>query len=689
MPKAIIFSILFIFSLHFVFAQPLRIDSLETILHSAPNDTVRLTVLTALEEAYSEEKPDSALYFDQELLKIAQKLKLPLYEAYANTEMAYALMNRGDYPGSLKVLLTAKSIAEDPSSESPTLPGKYAVNEKFFDHPMTPHFQRIENLANVYLKMGLLYDNNNDHVNGLTSKLKAKELATACGNTIMLSTVNLLLIRTYLSSHKIDSALEAAQTAYRLATAAGFKKYLGSILLNLGRIYAVKKNEELAAQYVRKAIDVSEENYPRGVVAGNLWLSDYHRKTGKLDSALFFARSALKVAGLLNDPGLELRCDTSLVAIYKKLGNRDSVLKYQESIIQINNNLFNTRQAQLFARIDFNEQQRQHEVEAEKKAYRNRVQTIGLLVGLGIFLLVATLLWRNNRVIQHSNTLLKEQKKETEVQKNKAENTLAELKSTQAQLIQSEKMASLGELTAGIAHEIQNPLNFVNNFSEVNVELADELQNEIKNGQQNAADALVHLIRENNLKISHHGKRADGIVKGMLQHSASAKGQRESADVNVLAEENLNLVYHKFRSRDESFQVVLLKELDKAPVLSYLVPQEMGRLMQNLFNNAFYAVSDKAKKQLNGYHPTITLRTRKANGEIIVQVEDNGNGIPGTILDKIFQPFYTTKPSGEGTGLGLSIAYDIMKSLGGSIVVDSVEGSFTRFTVRWPTEVNT
>ena len=428
----------------------------------------------------------------------------------------------------------------------------------------------------------------------------------------------------------------------------------------------------------------SRGNYTRGVVAGNLWFSDFHRKQGRLDSALWFGRIALNGAKAMGDPGLELRSDTSLVAIYKKMGNKDSILKYQESIIQINNNLFNSKQAQLFAKINFNEQQHQQEIETERKAYRNRVQIVSLLVGLGIFLLIATLLWRNNRVIQHANALLKEQKKETEVQKNKAEKTLIELRSTQAQLIQSEKMASLGELTQGVAHEIQNPLNFVNNFSEVNVELIDELQNDIKSGRQDSADALALLIRENNVKISHHGKRADSIVKNMLQHSISAKGQKESVDLNILAEENLNLVYHSFRAKDKTLQVVLVRELEKAPMICHLVPQEMGRLLQNLFNNAFYTVSDKSKRQLNGYHPTVTLRTLKLNGELIIQVEDNGHGIPAAIRDKIFQPFYTTKPTGEGTGLGLSIAYDIVKSLGGSISVDSVEECSTRFTIQWP-----
>jgi len=684
MLKAIIFSIPILLSLHIANAQQSLIDSLETSLLTAPNDTARLSTYIGVAEIYSEEKPDSSLYYNQQILKLTQKLKFRLSEAYAYKNRAYALLNKGDFPGSLKLLLLAKSIAEDPSSAKITLPAKYAVTEKFYDHAMTPQVQRIDKLSEIYMTMGILYGNNNDHANELANKIKAKELATISGNMSVLSTVNLLLARTYMSMQKIDSALAVGEMAYSQAKESGFNVYLGSILLNLGRIYAIKGDENRSTDYIRNAIEASRINYPRGVVAGNLWFSDFHLRKGKLDSALWYARLGLMVADELNDPGLRLRSDTSLVAIYKKMGNKDSTLKYQESIIEINNNLFNSKQAQLFARIDYSDQQRQQEAEAEQKAYRNRIQKIGLLVGLGIFLLVATLLWRNNRIIQHANVLLQEQKKETEVQKNKAENTLAELRSTQAQLIQSEKMASLGVLTAGIAHEIQNPLNFVNNFSELNVELIDELRNDNKQSNPESVETLAQMIRENNLKISNHGKRADGIVKGMLQHSVSAKGQREATDVNLLLDENLNLVYHKFRSKDESLKVILVREFSKVPIVSHVVPQELGKLIQNLLTNAFYAVNDKAKKKLNGYYPAITLRTRKEHGEVLLQVEDNGQGIPTNILEKIFQPFYTTKPTGEGTGLGLSIAYDIVKSLGGSIVVDSEEGSFTRFTVKWP-----
>jgi signal transduction histidine kinase len=243
-------------------------------------------------------------------------------------------------------------------------------------------------------------------------------------------------------------------------------------------------------------------------------------------------------------------------------------------------------------------------------------------------------------------------------------------------------MASLGELTAGIAHEIQNPLNFVNNFSDVNKELVDELQQELKAGNIENAFAIFNDIRENELKINHHGKRADAIVKGMLQHSRSSSGQKEPTDINALAEEYFRLAYHGLRAKDKSFNAVTKTEFDNNIGKINVVPQEMGRVILNLINNSFYAVSEKQKQNLNGYEPTVSLSSSKQNGRIEIKVKDNGNGIPEKVLDKIFQPFFTTKPTGQGTGLGLSLAYDIItKGHGGELKVETKEGEGSEFII--------
>jgi signal transduction histidine kinase/ligand-binding sensor domain-containing protein len=276
------------------------------------------------------------------------------------------------------------------------------------------------------------------------------------------------------------------------------------------------------------------------------------------------------------------------------------------------------------------------------------------------------------------------QAKEIEKAYHKLEETHETLKATQSQLIQSEKMASLGELTAGIAHEIQNPLNFINNFSEINTELIDELNDEIEKGNLDEVKTIAADIRENESKINHHGKRADAIVKGMLQHSRVSTGQKEPVDINALVDEYIRLSYHGLRAKDKSFNATLKSELDQSLGYIQLIPQDIGRVILNLLNNAFFSVSEKAKQNIQGFEPTVTVTTKKMADKVRVSVRDNGVGIPPGIRDKIFQPFFTTKSSGQGTGLGLSLSYDIIKAHGGEIHVDSKPNEFTVFDVDLP-----
>lgn len=260
-------------------------------------------------------------------------------------------------------------------------------------------------------------------------------------------------------------------------------------------------------------------------------------------------------------------------------------------------------------------------------------------------------------------------------------NSLENLKLTQSQLIQSEKMASLGELTAGIAHEIQNPLNFVNNFSDVNRELTAELEQEIDKGNYTDAKAIAKDIRDNEEKINHHGKRADAIVKGMLQHSRSSSGQKEPTDINALCDEYLRLAFHGLRAKDKSFNAKFETHLDETVGKINVMPQDIGRVVLNLINNAFYAVSERKKNGETDYEPMVIVTTKKEGEKVLIGIKDNGTGIPQKVLDKIFQPFFTTKPTGQGTGLGLSLSYDIVKAHGGELKVETREGEGTEFTI--------
>jgi signal transduction histidine kinase len=294
---------------------------------------------------------------------------------------------------------------------------------------------------------------------------------------------------------------------------------------------------------------------------------------------------------------------------------------------------------------------------------------------------------RNTLSVMLQESIEDLQKKSLAVEETNKEltKTLEELKATQAQLIQSEKMASLGELTAGIAHEIQNPLNFVNNFSEVSNELIDEMTEQLEKGNAEDAKAIANEVKMSLEKINIHGKRADGIVKSMLQHSRTSSNKKEPTDINILADEYLRLAYHGMRAKDKSFNAAIKTDFDESIGLIKIISQDIGRVILNLITNAFYAVMEKKKLRPEGYEPTVTVSTKKIDNKIIVNVKDNGTGIPQKALDKIFQPFFTTKPTGQGTGLGLSLSYDIVtKGHGGELKVETKEGEYTGFSIILP-----
>ncbi len=318
----------------------------------------------------------------------------------------------------------------------------------------------------------------------------------------------------------------------------------------------------------------------------------------------------------------------------------------------------------------YNEEKKIREAEQARVKFTNRVRLYGLLGGLLILIAVAGLLLRNSRQKQKANLVLQA--------------TLADLKATQTQLVQSEKMASLGELTAGIAHEIQNPLNFVNNFSEVNKELLVEMKDEMDKGNLADANEIANDVIANEEKINHHGKRADAIVKGMLQHSSSGSGKKEPTEINKLADEYLRLSYHGLRAKDKSFNATMKTDFDESIGSINIIPQDMGRVILNLITNAFYATNEKQKLGIENYEPTVSVSTKKVGDKVLISVSDNGNGIPPKIIDKIFQPFFTTKPTGQGTGLGLSLSYDIVKAHGGDLKVETIEDKGTNFIIVLP-----
>jgi signal transduction histidine kinase len=421
--------------------------------------------------------------------------------------------------------------------------------------------------------------------------------------------------------------------------------------------------------------------------------SSLYKKLNLIDSAVYYALKGFNYGKEVSfRKGIML--NGNLLAELYDSTQPSLALQYYKIAAAAKDSLYGVNTLQAIENLIAREEARQKELDDAKLAYQNKLRLYGLLTGLAVLLAIALILYRNNRQKQKTNVVLQQQKQ-------KVETTLSELKSTQQQLIQSEKMASLGELTAGIAHEIQNPLNFVNNFSEVNKELIDELQQEMKSGNAKEVIAISNDIKDNEEKILHHGKRADAIVKGMLQHSRASTGKKELTDINALADEYLRLSYHGMRAKDKSFNAELKTDLDNTIGKINVVPQDIGRVLLNLFNNAFYACAERSQSAVTQnastgsaeqqYKPTVSVCTKRINspsgdGGIEIRVADNGTGIPQKVVDKIFQPFFTTKPTGQGTGLGLSLSYDIIKAHGGEIKVETKEGEGSEFLIHFLSE---
>ena len=408
----------------------------------------------------------------------------------------------------------------------------------------------------------------------------------------------------------------------------------------------------------------------------------FYKKYDQPDSSIQYALKALDESAKISYDRAKVLSLDILSEMYE---SKDPVkaLNYYKLANDVRSNLFGAGNVQILREMVANQEKKAEEKAALQKQSRNNLLQSLLLFGLLSVLIIAYILFRNNKSKIKANKTLHRQKIEIE-------NTLDQLKSTQSQLIQSEKMASLGELTAGIAHEIQNPLNFVNNFSEVNAELIKEIQ-DVRRKTQDERDEeleneLLQDIAQNQEKVHHHGKRADAIVKGMLQHSRTSSGQKEPTDINALADEYLRLAYHGLRAKDKSFNATMKTDFDKTIGNINVVQQDIGRVVLNLINNAFYAVNERLRQSQpdSGYEPTVTVSTKNLGDKIEISVKDNGNGIPESIKEKIFQPFFTTKPTGQGTGLGLSLSYDIVKAHGGELTVETIIGKGSKFIISFP-----
>jgi len=629
---------------HLINAQNNTVDSLKQQLALAKGEVNRVDLLSKLARIYIFIYPDTAENYGKQGLLLAQKINYKAGEANCMLALGLSQTFSGNYTGALDHLLKALPL-------------------------------------NAYIRDTVLLVWNNIQVMTCYRELEDYDQALIYGNTVkklfkffhadsnQISIGLGVIGSVFEKKNQLDSALYYEQKAFASDTS------WSQLFQFIGDVYVKTHQRGLALDYYKRGLQAAaKDNNLISFLGCCNGISKLFELTGQIDSSIFYANKSIGHPGVKNNPQGLLEASTQLAGLYERQGKPDSTIKYLKAVNTLKDSLYSrkkTREAQNFS---FNEKLHQQDLIAQHQRDNNKIRVAVLLAVILIFLLIAFFLWRNNQQKQKA--------------KNKIEKAYSDLKSTQAQLIQSEKMASLGELTAGIAHEIQNPLNFVNNFSEVSTELVDEMNGEIDKGDMKEAKLIALDLKENLEKINHHGKRADSIVKGMLEHSKASTGKKELTDINKLADEYLRLSYHGLRAKDKNFNAEFKTDFDKNIGNINIIPQDIGRVLLNLFNNAFYAVSEKQKAKsltkAENYEPTVSVTTKRIDNKVEITVTDNGNGIPQNIVDKIFQPFFTTKPTGEGTGLGLSLSYDIIKAHGGEIKVESKEGEGSEFVVVLP-----
>lgn len=659
-------------------AQQSLSDSLQNLLTTPIPDTTRVLVLDQLGRSLMYSKPLVAMQYAQEGLAIARKIDYQRGEARIQNRIGTIFRITGNYGRSLEAHLASIAIATDTHD--------------------------IDALARTYNNLGNLYSEEKNGQKAIDYYQKTAALATRLNN-INLKRIALSNIGSeYALQNQLDSALAYTRIAYQFALKLKVEDIQIELMI-LAYIYTRLNRNQLALGYFRKSIPASlAVKNNRTLSQTYLEMAEVYQKINQPDSALFFAKKSLQLAQSSDMLDYVLRASTIIVELYEPTNPRLSLTYFKLASVA-KDSLVSIEKAKNFQNVEFSEKIRQQELLQAQKIYRSRIILYVLLGVVLAFLIIALLLYRNNRQQQKANALLKQQRDEINVQRDKAEETLSVLKATQMQLIQKEKLASLGELTAGIAHEIQNPLNFVNNFAEVSTELAEELGQEARAGHTEDVLALADDLTLNLERITHHGKRASAIVRGMLEHSRASTGERQPTDLNALVSEYLQLAYQGLqragsagngtmrstglpdRGKLEQGQFSCELVTDFAPNLPpvSLVPQDMGRVLLNLFNNAFYAVRDRQQQEPDTYQPMVSVQTRQTNSHYEIRVVDNGKGIPDAVKTKIFQPFFTTKPTGEGTGLGLSLSYDIVtREYGGTLTVETKANEFTRFIINLP-----
>jgi len=642
-------------------AQHKHIDTIRAALNKDLDDTTRINKLIELSHAYYISNPDSNIISSLQAYELAGKHNLVAKQALALNDMATGYATLGDYAKATQMFYRSLRISE-------------ALHD-------VPDIVRVHNnLGDTYIRQGdykkalgyLL-----PGVNQWAEYLKTNRIIQP-RLTELMAIFNINIAECYLYTHKIDSAEYYLQLCYK-DSEHKFPDLINNVERDFGEIELARGHTNAALKHLRDAVRLSISNDdPQMLSSSYLSTAKLYHNNKQQDSAEYYAQKALDVATAGKFEQDVLNAGKVLYTYYDEDRNLPLAYKYYKLSTAAKDSIYSQDKVKQLLSMDFEEKQHQQEIAAAQQQYRDEVRMYALVAGLVVLLLIAIIFWRNSNQRKKANQLLQEQKEEIQ-------STLGELKTTQNQLVQSAKMASLGELTAGIAHEIQNPLNFVNNFSEVSTELIDEMDAELDTGDIAEAKAISASIKQNLEKINHHGKRADFIVKGMLEHSRSSTGEKQLTNINILADEFFKLSYHGLRAKDKNFNADLVTHFDEKLPKVNITQQDIGSVFINLFNNAFYAVNEKRKTAGPDYKPTVEVSTSAQNGSVLIRLKDNGSGIPDAIKDKIMQPFFTTKPAGEGTGLGLSLSYDIVvKGHNGKIDIETKEGEFTGFIITLP-----
>ncbi|MEO6133580.1 MAG: tetratricopeptide repeat protein [Ginsengibacter sp.] len=677
-------------------------------------DTAYINTLNQLATIYADSYPDSALALLSEQIDNCKEASYKPGEIYAYTNMGNAWQTKGDFEKALEYYELAYQMAQKNKLQK-AVPGILSniglvhANQGDYTEALNKFYEALQfaptddnklfigsvlnNIAIVHFYQGKM--NEADSAYQITLKI-AMELKDSIRLIYAYNNIGEVNVE----QNKMASALENFHKAYQIAVLKNNPEMLVAITNNLGNTYLKNDSLPQAINQFEIALRLAKQkDYGLATCKALLGLAKVKNQQGLLKEALANGLEGLQKAQEMGQTQLLRDANKVVSDIYEKSGDGMNALKHFKFYMQFSDSLNNIANERAAANEKANYEISQNKIQFEKKSLQQRWLIFSAFAALFTLCIIVWIINRNKKRLNKTNIDLQQKNELIKLQKQEVEETLSKLKAAQAQLIQSEKMASLGDLTAGIAHEIQNPLNFVNNFSEVSNELLDEMMEEADKGNFEEVKEILHDVKQNLEKINHHGKRAGDIVKGMLQHSRTSKGIKEPTDINALANEYLKLAYHGLRAKDKTFNAEMNTDFDESIGKVNIIPQDIGRVLLNLFNNAFYACAERSRASatLNqegfinlpglstaNYQPTVSITTKKINHKIQVSVTDNGNGIPQNIVDKIFQPFFTTKPTGQGTGLGLSLSYDIVKAHGGEIKVESKAGEGTTFIIELP-----